>query len=205
MLELKLLQTTKHKIMAGIIGTVAFIICYMIPNHFQFVESTRLYLFDFEKAIPPMASTVWFYCSDYLYIFVVLAILSDKENLSRTFYGFILLLLICMVVFFVYPTVYDRPGFFYEGLSGQLLKLVHSLDTPNNCCPSVHVGATFLCCFAFIYEKRRYLPIFIIWALIISISTLTLKQHYVLDIIWGFLLAVIVRIIVNSKLIKFRS
>jgi membrane-associated phospholipid phosphatase len=72
-----------------------------------------------------------------------------------------------------------------------MLGLLHSADTPGNACPSVHVGMTFLAGFGFIKEKRYLFPIFMVWALLISLSTLTVKQHYFMDVLSGVVMAIL--------------
>jgi membrane-associated phospholipid phosphatase len=72
------------------------------------------------------------------------------------------------------------------------------MDTPANCCPSLHVSTAFLTAFIFIdssseggvrRERRGYLAIYLVWAFAIAVSTLTTKQHYLVDVVTGFVLA----------------
>jgi membrane-associated phospholipid phosphatase len=135
--------------------------------------------------------TIWFYISDYLYIAAVFVLLRNKENMNRIYYSQIAMLIFTMTVFFVIPTTYPRPEIEYHGISGWMLGLLHSADTPGNACPSVHVGMTFLAGFGFIKEKRYLFPIFMVWALLISLSTLTVKQHYFMDVLSGVVMAIL--------------
>jgi hypothetical protein len=58
-----------------------------------------------------------------------------------------------VVVFYLYPTTFPRPELVYQGINGYMLKFLHSIDTPNNCMPSLHVGMSFLVSFAYLYEQ----------------------------------------------------
>ena len=181
----------KQKVWVGPLGIVAFMVFYMIPNHLSLFQVHYLHMFEFEKNISFMDWSVWFYMSDYLYIAVVFTLLKNFENMNKIFYAQMMMLVFTMLVFLFYPTAYPRPVVEYTGVTGAFVQLLHSLDTPGNAFPSVHVGMTFLAGFGFIKEQRRWLFLFMVWAIFISVSTLTLKQHYVLDVIYGFIMAVV--------------
>jgi membrane-associated phospholipid phosphatase len=182
---------SKQKPWVGILGILSFMIFYMIPNHFPLFTPHEIYLFNFEKEIPFMDWTIWFYISDYLYIATVFTLLSNKDNMNKIFYSQIGMLIFAMIIFFILPVTYPRPEVEYTGISGWMVGLVHSADTPGNSCPSIHVGMTFLAGFGFIKEQKGLFSLFMFWALLISISTLTLKQHYLFDVIAGFIMAIL--------------
>jgi membrane-associated phospholipid phosphatase len=184
----------EQKIWVGPVGILLFVILYMLPNHFPLFDSHTLPLLGFEKDLPIMPWTVWFYTSDYLYVALVFTLLSEKENMNRIFKGEMIILFISMIIFFLFPTIYPRPEVNYDsaGITGRFLKLVHTLDSPMNSCPSVHVAITFMGGFGFLREKKYLFPFFMLWAVLISISTITLKQHYLIDVVAGFFFALIV-------------
>jgi len=67
--------------------------------------------------------------------------------------------------------------------------LTHWLDTPANCLPSLHVAGTTLaalCCFK---ADRLTGSVAGVLAVVISLSTLLVKQHYLIDVLTGGLLA----------------
>jgi len=181
--------SNKQKAWVGPLGIVAFVVTYMLPNHFHVFTPSYVYMFNFEKLIPFVDWTVWFYISDYLYIAVAFFLLKEKNNMNKIYYSQIMMLLFAMFIFTLLPTVYPRPEVQYNGFTGQFVKLLHSLDSPCNALPSLHVGVTFLAGFGFINEQKKLLPLFMLWAIFISISTLTLKQHYFLDVVSGFVMA----------------
>ena len=175
----------------GPLGIAAFVVLYMIPNHIHLFEPQTIYMFGFEPLIPFIDWSVFVYMSDYLYIGLVFFLLKERENMNKIYYSQILMLLFAMVVFTLYPTSYPRPIVEYYGFTGKAVQLLHSLDTPCNALPSLHVGITFLAGFGFVKEQKKLLPLFMLWAVLISLSTLTLKQHYALDVISGFLMSVV--------------
>ena len=181
-----------QKIWVGPLGIVAFMIFYMIPNHIHLFTPSYLPMFGFEKAIPFMHWTVWVYISDYIYIAAAFILFSDRDNMNKIYYSQMLLLFISMIIFFILPTTYPRPAAVeYSGFTGMMLNLLHSSDTPGNACPSIHVAMTFLAGYGFLKEKKYLFGVFMAWAVLISLSTITVKQHYVLDVIGGLSMSVI--------------
>jgi membrane-associated phospholipid phosphatase len=181
----------KDKIWVGPLGIIAFVVFYMLPNHFNIFEPSYIHLFSFEELIPFIDWTVWIYMSDYLYIAIVFVLLKDKDNMNRIYYSQIILLMVSMFIFFLLPVQYPRPEVEYIGISGELVRILFSADTPGNACPSIHVAMTFLAGFGFLKERKHLFSWFMIWAVLISLSTLTVKQHYLLDIIAGLSMAII--------------
>ena len=82
-------------------------------------------------------------------------------------------------------------------------------DYPNNAAPSGH---TFYSLISFLYLRRwrpRLQPIWLIVLLLILVSTLLTRQHYVLDVITGLVLGYLAYLAgryIQSKLnLKFAS
>lgn len=183
--------SNSQKWWVGPLGIIAFVVFYMTPNHIHLFEPSYLYMFELERDIPFIDWSIWIYISDYLYIAAVFVLLKQKENMNRIYYSQILMLFVAMIFFTIYPTAYPRPQVEYVGVTGSFLQLLHSIDTPCNAFPSIHVGMTFLAGFGFIREQRKLLPFFMLWAVLISISTVTVKQHYFLDVAGGFLMSIL--------------
>ena len=98
-----------------------------------------------------------------------------------------------LLVFFLFPTCqYLRPALLFRG--NPLVRLVASIyanDTNTNVCPSIHVIGSLAVWFA--ARDTGKLPAILrkgaipIMTVLISISTVFLKQHSVLDIIAALL------------------
>lgn len=185
-----------------LIAVLAFIVCYLIPNHFGFIKATNLYLFNFETKIPFISWTVWIYMSDYVYVVLAFMLLKEKININKAFYSFLFFCVSSMLVFYIYPTTFPRPVVEYVGVNGILLKLLHNIDTPNNCFPSLHVGMSFLLSYFYLYEQKKYFPLFFLWSILISLSTLSTKQHYFVDILGGIILSIVSFYVINKFLFK---
>lgn len=194
-----------YKFKLLIIAVLSFVVSYLIPNHFSFIEAKTLISFNFELTIPFIPWTVWIYMSDYLYVVLTFMMLKKTVNINRAFYSFMFFCIVSMFVFYLYPTVFPRPIVEYSGITGFLLKILHSIDTPNNCFPSLHVGMSFLLSYMYLYEQKKYFVLFFVWAILISLSTLTSKQHYFIDIIGGMALSLISLFIINKVILRKHS
>ncbi len=181
----------ESKIRILIFAYLYFAIPYLLLNHFHITEPAYIYLFSFEKTLPFIPSTVWIYLTDYFLPVMVLYLTKEETHLKRLIPAFFALLALHYLVFFLYPTVYPRSSMFTDtaGFTGLAFSLLHWIDTPANCFPSGHVSICFLCAFTMYHVNKRTFPLFLLWATLISLSTLTTKQHYFLDIIAAIILA----------------
>ena len=83
-----------------------------------------------------------------------------------------------------------RPAIISNDPLSMLIKFIYNTDTPTDVCPSVHVINTIAVYAAlqhseaFAHEKVRKW-VFYILALLICLSTVFIKQHSVIDVIFG--------------------
>jgi len=124
---------------------------------------------------------------------------NKKENQFENYMlGIILVNCIGMLLYFVVPASrpsyhlqYDRPligGHIYQEIIG-----IEDQFKPvtRDAFPSLHVGlSTVVLLFAYKYSKRTFylllLPVLLLW-----FSTIYLRRHYVIDIVAGWMLAII--------------
>lgn len=99
--------------------------------------------------------------------------------------------LLCGVCFFLLPTTNQRPLLTDEPFAW-LLQLIYAQDAALCLFPSIHCLESWIC-FAGL-RQRKDLPAAVRWgslvmAVLVCISTLTTKQHVLVDVIAGVLLA----------------
>ncbi len=155
----------------------------------------------------------WFvipYYSWYLCIAAVL--LYPLFRSKREFIRASLLLIGCMVLPMIFCTVCPngidislRPDFESLGrdnIAIRLVQLIYKADSPpRNVMPSMHVSVSWAMFFAILQSKLMLKkPIFKalsgIWCVAISLSTVFIKQHSILDVFAGVGTAVLVFILV---------
>ena len=97
--------------------------------------------------------------------------------------------LIAVVIFILFPNKQDlRPEALpRENVFSYIVGLIHSVDTNTNVCPSMHVCFSVALASVWGREASRRLTsfIYIILAALISLSTVMIKQHSVLDALFA--------------------
>lgn len=109
-----------------------------------------------------------------------------------------------MTVFLLVSTLFPngvalRPSMSALGRENPFINLVsvlHKADTSTNVCPSIHVYNSLAVCFGLCTSKhltgKRLLKFGILsLTVLICMSTVFLKQHSVIDVIWAFVLIIV--------------
>lgn len=101
---------------------------------------------------------------------------------------------VTIFVYLVYPNCQElRPTEFpRDNFLTRFAAAYHAYDTNTNVCPSLHAVGSMAVAFA-AWDTRRFRTrfwkiTFMVTALIISISTVFVKQHSILDVFWAMLL-----------------
>lgn len=194
MLHLKSVVTQKNRVI--LIGFVALALSglFILSGTFYIGEAIYLPMTPFEESIPLMIWTTWIYAALYPYIFIGLISYSNLERMNRIFYLYMTCQVTACLIFFFFPTEFPEAQFYrdYDGTASTYLwKLIKGVDVPVNCFPSLHVSNCFLISFGYLEESRKKFLMTFMMSVLISISTLTTKQHYALDIFGGLALALI--------------
>ncbi|MDP9192536.1 MAG: phosphatase PAP2 family protein [Acidobacteriota bacterium] len=145
-----------------------------------------------DRALPLVPA--WALVYGALYVFLILLpvfVVRDEEHVRRTVYAYLLIWITAYVVFFaVYPTSAPRPAkVIGEGFAVWGLRALYGSDPPYNCFPSLHVAHSFVSALTCFRMHRKLGIVAMICAALVALSTLFTKQHYVLDVIAGVLLA----------------
>ncbi len=205
MLPLFLTQRTKYY--AAFIVFICASTLYLTSNHIHLIEPILLPMSWIDHAVPFWPNTVWIYISEYIFFFAVYVTARDMENCNKYLYSFMALQIVSVSIFWIWPTTYPRDQFplpeDMNALTYYVFSSLRAADTPANCCPSLHVSSVYLSSFLFLDEQKRKFPFFFFWGSLIATSTLTTKQHYLVDIIAGLGMAIIVYWIFH-KLIPYR-
>ncbi|MCA1057433.1 phosphatase PAP2 family protein [Rossellomorea aquimaris] len=103
--------------------------------------------------------------------------------------------LICFVIYFYFQTTVPRPELAGNGLFVDLVRMIYSHDQPYNAFPSIHVLTTFAIILGNfnIRDKHLFHSVFVpIMGSLIILSTLFVKQHFVLDMVSSIFLTVFI-------------
>lgn len=173
--------------------TLAYFLYYFTNHHPVFTPRT-LPMTGLDEAVPFVPWTVLIYVSEYVYFSVIYIICRDMENVNKYLYSFFSVQFLSCLVFFLWPTVYPRELFPVPENTHPFLDAIwtwlRTQDAPTNCFPSLHVSTVYLSAFIFRDEQREKFPFFFTWGTLIAFSTLPTKQHYIADVVAGWVLAV---------------
>jgi membrane-associated phospholipid phosphatase len=131
------------------------------------------------------------YLSLFLAAFLPVFVVHQQELVRRVMLAYLSAWLVAYAVFLLYPTAAPiRDEAVGEGLGAVVLRATWGADVPYNCFPSLHVAQCFLAAFSCNKVHRGVGAAAFVWASLVGLSTLHTKQHYVVDVLAGVLLAV---------------
>ncbi len=195
LLSLPIFVSPRNKFL---IGTATFFFAagvYLVSNHYPVFEPQLLAMTRLDRSIPFLPWSVLIYVSEYPYFAVAYLLCHGRLNLNRVVYSLVALQLLSVSIFMLWPTTYPRDFYPLPDNLNPIVQWVFTHlrqgDAPTNCCPSLHVSSVFLCGMVFMNEQRKLLAPFMIWATLIGLSTLTTKQHYVVDVVTGLAMALL--------------
>ncbi|WP_230399794.1 phosphatase PAP2 family protein [Novisyntrophococcus fermenticellae] len=149
---------------------------------------------DLDQKIPFVPETLVIYFGCYLFWFVnyILIAKQDKKSVYQFFAGDFLSRCVCLFFYLIYPTTNTRPVITEVGFWNSAMSWLYSIDSASNLFPSIHCLVSWFC-FIGIRGKKGiplwYQTFSCIMAISVFISTLTTKQHVLVDIAGGVILA----------------
>ena len=152
-------------------------------------------LLEIDSLIPLIPEFIWLYWSLPIQIFFVMVyMIRDKELFFQTFWSCLFSSLIMFVFYLVLPSFYPRSSIEISTISASMLELTRSFDGSHNTFPSGHVIFTWLMYIAaaksrFVKQSNYFNFVFLFWTVGITLSTLIVKQHFIVDVIFGCILA----------------
>ncbi len=150
-----------------------------------------------DRSIPLRPAWAVVYGSLYIFVIVVpVLVVREGEHIRRTFRAYLMVWIIAYACFLVYPTVAPRPdAVIGEGFAVWSLRFLYSADPPYNCFPSLHVAHSFVSAMTCYRLHRGVGAVAALCASLIGLSTLYTKQHYILDVAAGTLLACVAYVV----------
>lgn len=118
----------------------------------------------------------------------------DVDAFKRCMWFIIITYSVTSLVYFIYPTSQNlRPVIDGGGIFEAIVGGLYVFDTNTNVCPSIHVLGSMAICFSFFktdsVKSKLLMAVNLIICLLISFSTVFLKQHSIIDVFWGFVLS----------------
>lgn len=171
-----------------LIAAVSWSSLYFLTNH----RPTNIFMpvADLGDAFIPFVDwSVIIYLSAFLQVPLGLFWLTPKKHFGAIVLTALVMTLLHALFFWGWPTTLPRLDFQPTGWWVGLYNLMHTVDRPTNCFPSLHVAFAVLSAIAAWHHSARWGKWWTFWALAIAVATLTTKQHYIADVIGGAIIA----------------
>jgi membrane-associated phospholipid phosphatase len=179
----------------------AMSLSYLLINKFS--GSAHDITIHLDSHIPFMKIFVIPYIIWYLFVPVsfLLLCLKDKRVYYKSILIYALGCILASIIFILYQTTVPRTQIVGDDILTKIMLLIYANDKPVNCLPSIHV---FTC-----YLIMREIPVSNLkslrnnlftafFSITIILSTLFTKQHALLDVLTGILLAELLIFLVNK-------
>jgi len=194
--------------------TVLFCGLYVPVNvftSFMQVDYGIYFLTKYDELIPYSTNLFFIYILYYLVFFIIIFIFLKTEYdiipVRKISSACIMLYLTGYLIFLFFPNSSNAlaKGVSQDPQNASIYFFNKYITTPFGANPSLHVGTAWL----FLKAWRNFFPdfrfkslclfLFYGWFIVLVISTLTLKYHYIIDAICGILLAEFIYWILISK------
>ena len=141
--------------------------------------------------IPFIPGFIYIYVGCYVHWFVnyIMSAHSGERHFFRFYKAAMLCYALLTIIYIVFPTTIDRPNLDgIDGLTGFLCNAIYSADTPVNLFPSLHCIASWFSWIAI--RGKKNIPLWyrvfsFVLGILVCVSTVTVKQHFFIDIIGG--------------------
>ena len=164
-----------------------FTVTYVSINVFSVGRDAHTLFLPGEERLPFLPIFEYLYVLTYFIAALLIVTIRDYVTFRRLARATGLLLMAAYTTYLLFPVYFERPHLEVTSLHTWLLSLEY-LDKPYNHFPSLHVALSWLAVFASQVSRRSRAGLSVL-AAGISVSTLFVKQHYIADVLYGFVLA----------------
>jgi membrane-associated phospholipid phosphatase len=142
---------------------------------------------ELDRKIPYVPLFALAYFSTYIFVIQPFFILSNARQFHWMLTSFVSISVLSSLIHATVPSKIERVEWVTAGgLSGWMLALFQKTCKPYGNFPSMHVGLSVPVVAAnFIVGGPVIGGVMLIWAVLIAVSTLFTKQHYILDVLAG--------------------
>lgn len=177
------------------------VVVYSLANHFPGGTVRQLELTAVDRAVPFWPWTVFLYFSDYLLIFVAFQGCRSRISAARFLGTELVIIGFSVLVHWSLPVSFPRELYPLPGdlavMPRHAMELLRAFDRQTSCLPSLHVAGAIAAALMIRREQPRSFPWLFAWALLVTLSTLTTKQHYLFDVLAGAAVAALASLLVQ--------
>jgi membrane-associated phospholipid phosphatase len=167
---------------------------YFGIGHAHIARSTELLRTRLDDWIPFWPWTSWCYLPFYAAVFIMcLAGFRRRSVFHGAARAVLLIMFIGATCHLFIGAEYPRPILHppYASISAAFMASVQRIDPPGNVFPSLHVAHTTMLSLLLMRDRPRLGLVALVMATMLALSTLTTKQHFIADVLSGYVLAFI--------------
>lgn len=159
---------------------------YFVIQHHQIFPAKVIPLTPIDGLVPFFQPAVYAYVSFHVLLILPLLLARDARGLRRMALGFAWIVWVSLVLFLLWPTTIP-PLVSPRQVTDPLMRLVLSLDTDLNACPSLHASLAIYCglCSVQLLKSGTRRAVVVLWVFLILAATLLTKRHIVVDLLAG--------------------
>ena len=170
-------------------GWIVYFIFYFLTENLIPFDRCHLMHSPLDDLIPFNEFFLLFYCFWYVLLVgsLLYFFLYDVDSFKRLQIFIIITQIAAMAVYILYPSVQDlRPAVFpRDNFLTHVLAFIYAFDTPSGVCPSLHVAYSMGIASVWLKYKpapKGWKAFVVVSAVLISISTMFVKQHSAIDV-----------------------
>lgn len=140
----------------------------------------------------PWTSLIYFGCFLFWVINYTIILNTEPEGTYRFFRAELMGKLVCFLTYVLLPTVIIRPQITGSGIFSTVMRLMYAVDYSDALFPSMHCFVSWMCVIGLRGKpdiSREYRIFSVIMAFLVFFATLTTKQHVIVDVFAGVILA----------------
>jgi membrane-associated phospholipid phosphatase len=147
-----------------------------------------------DARIPFVAQAIWPYLCVFPLALSPLVFVRDAALMRRIALAYAATIVVSLLCFALYPVSASdlRPSVSAPGVSAAAVRVLYALDPPYNLCPSLHVSLAVLAAISASKALKRHAGLLFAAACAIAVSTCLIKQHFLVDVLAGAVLAALV-------------
>lgn len=148
--------------------------------------------FDYNVPFIPGWIIVYVVCFAFWAVNYILVTRTGHDEWFKFATGDYLSRIVCMVFFVLLPTTNVRPEVTGNGFADNIVKFIYFVDPATNLFPSIHCLVSWMCYIGI--RGRKIIPLWYrafscIFSIMVFLSTQFTKQHYIVDVIAGVIIA----------------
>jgi len=148
-------------------------------------KSKYYWKIKFDDKIPFIPIFIIPYVGYFFYVIATIIYLWNTKYINNFFITYIISYIFAGLFWYFVPNGVKRPKVYKKDIFSQLTKYIYGIDEDTNGFPSAHIFATLICSYFLAFAFPSHLILILSVTFLISISTVFVKQHYVLDILGG--------------------